>query len=846
MRFADRIVASSIALLLASNAWAAPPTPSGAHPRLFMSPAEVSAYSAAAAQQGTAAHELVRQCDNTFDEPTYYDDRGGADGDNWPGSAMRCAFAYKATNDAKYLTQAIKYWRAALDDDQVIGDKLGCVAGVNTNWQAWNGDPPAPPVILTVTHDTGYPIRWYGPDIALVYDWLNGAPGVDAGLLAQTRTCLGAWVDWYADRGYHHDEAGANYNAGFVISQALAGVAIGTDGGADGHLWANTVDQLFPDLMVGQGLSNANGKIGEDAGVLVGGDWAEGWQYGPLSVLEYAVAARALEENGAPQPEMNAWANSLATRYIYATVPDRSGGWVGGDFDDEGVYTSPSTNALDAVLAAKSSDEAAAFAAFMKQAQDPGGGVYFYNALAETRVVTPVDFTAQNPARWYVARGTRALFARSDWTPNAFWSVFSSAPSVISDHMHYSASNFVLTRGADHLVVDPSLYGEPSTLATNAVSADSSVFQGDYGMTQTPWSEAELVWARGTDDGVYAARSDFAKAFNFADVPSDIPYAHREWVMLPEGEIVTIDRVHTADAAHNMYIRFHTNTGGSGGLTLAGSDATGTVGASKVVIHGVALSGGTPEIRQPEVGECSLSCSFPCGGCDAARFPVDEYAVDVPGPQALAIHVIDALGASEAPAIVQSMNDDAIDPAPKTNGGVIGAAVFRSTKQSYVVASSGPDGATSDPMKYAIPGDGASRHIVYDAPEDAAGESIVTGAAEGGRCVITITKGAGFAGRPLLFKVASSADGCKATPDTAVDPGMPPATGGAGGMGAMGGMGGGGGAGADGGDSGCGCRVDGGSGDGAPVEGSALAMVALAGLAALRRARSSRRSRPKS
>ena len=35
--------------------------------------------------------------------------------------------------------------------------------------------PPAPPVILTVTHDTGYPMRWYGPDVALTYDWLYNA-----------------------------------------------------------------------------------------------------------------------------------------------------------------------------------------------------------------------------------------------------------------------------------------------------------------------------------------------------------------------------------------------------------------------------------------------------------------------------------------------------------------------------------------------------------------------------------------------------------------------------------------------------------------------------------------------
>src|SRR5262249_25463718 len=171
---------------------------------------------------------------------------------------------------------------------------------------------------------------------------------------------------------------------------------------------------------------------------------------------------------------------------------------------------------------------------------------------------------------------------------------------------------------------------------------------GDYAMTQTPWSQAELVWARGTDDAVYAARSDFAKAFNYSSTPSDIPYAHREWVMLPEGEIVTIDRVKTADAAHAMYVGFHTNTGG-GNLKLSGNVAAGDAGGSSLAIHAVLLSSGTPQVTQPEMGNCSVSCSFPCGLCDATRFPVDKYSVKVPGPWAVAVHAIDALPKGGAP-----------------------------------------------------------------------------------------------------------------------------------------------------------------------------------------------------
>src|SRR5262249_52554559 len=137
--------------------------------------------------------------------------------------------------------------------------------------------------------------------------------------------------------------------------------------------------------------------------------------------------------------------------YVYATLPDRSGQWVGGDFDDESVYAPPNVNELDAVLAGPSSDTAAGYAAFMKQAQMLDGGDYFYNALAELRSAAPASYPAQPPApsRWYLARGTRALYARTSWDEKAFWAVFSSAPAVVSDHQHYAAGNFVLTRGPD-------------------------------------------------------------------------------------------------------------------------------------------------------------------------------------------------------------------------------------------------------------------------------------------------------------------------------------------------------------------------------------------------------------
>jgi hypothetical protein len=804
MRSFVALVGSGVlgAIVSASGIAAAdPPTPSAAHPRLFMSAAQLAAYRANAGKQGTAAAGLVAQCQDTIDNPSSYSTRGGSDGNYWPQSAVACAFAYVATNDSKYLTQALKYWHASLNDDQTIGDGAGCVQGVSTDWQTWakGGDNgSAPPVLLTVTHDTGYPIRWYGPDIALAYDWLYGAQGVDSALQAQTRTCLTNWIDYYTGYGYHQDEAGANYNAGYVVAKALAAVAIGNDGGADGHLWTQVIDQDFGKLLMGTGLSGMTGNVGTPAGVMVGGDWGEGWQYGALSVLEYAASARALEDYGASLPPMETWTSSLVLRNLYATTPSGAFSFCGdGDCDITTPNKPLEPNELDAVLVGPSSDQAASWALAAKQSEALQAGSFVYNAIGEARAVTPQGYTSQSPAPspFYLARGTRQLYARSGWDAGATWGVFMSEPQLNGDHQHFDASNFVLSRGADDLVVDPTPYGNESSWESNAVTADSSVVTGDYAPSQTPWSQADLPWARGTADATYGARSDFAHAFDFDGTPSDITYAHREWTMLPEGEVVTIDRVHTSDSSRNMYVQFHTNTGG-GGLTLSNGVATGTVGGSKVAIHAVLLSGGKPAVKQPTDCSsnssdacCALSCNYPCGSCSVGRFATDEYQVTVPGPWAVAVHVIDALGSSDSPVTVASLNDSTVDPSG-ANTGVIGASIARGGKQSYVVASSGTDGAVSSgTLTYGTPGAASARHVVYDAPEASDGSSSVMAAAQSGRCVVTISAGSGkgLTGHPLMFDVGTASGGCVVTDATSSSPGNPPGGGSGSGSGSSGG-----------------------------------------------------------
>ena len=750
---------------VAAAAWADPPVPSQAHPRLFMSPADLAGYAAALKSPASAAHLLVDECQRTIDHPSEFAARGGADGDYWSTATVACAFAFRVTGQDRYLGQALEYWRVSLNDDQTVGDGLGCTPQqARKDWRgSWNGEQPAPPALLTVTHDTWYPIRWFGPAVALAYDWLYDQ--ADEGLRAQTRACLTGWLDGYSRFGYERDKAGANYHAGFVIAKTLGAIAIGTDGGADGHLWREAVDEMFARQLVGAGLAGRIGGLDTRAGLLVGGDWGS-WQYGPLSVLELAVATRAVEEHGAREPEMDDWLRTVMLRTLYGTLPQGDVQFTGnGDYEGEApyaIYPELSVNQLDAVLVGKTPDDAAAWAWAARQGHkldEPR----FYNALAELRRVAPKDYRAERPppSLWYVARGTGNMYVRTSWDKDALWAVFMSGTAK-ADHAHLAASNFVLSRGGDHLIVDSSNYGQYGTLGTNAVSADSGAPR-DYATTQCPWGLPSLPWARGTTDHVFAARSDFARSFGFDGAPSPIAYARRDWVLLPEGEVVTIDRVRLAKSRH-MYLDFHANTGGTLAFDPAGV-AIGVVGNSRLAIHRVRLSGGTPKITHATKSDCPGDCSYPCGKCTAARFPVDIYSVAVPGPSALGIHVFDALGKDEAPAKVGSLND-APFAAAHDNDDIIGAAILRGPRPSYVVASSRAADGPVTRLTYGVPGDTPSRHVVFDAPDARDGTSRVTARPHAGRCAITIEAGAGggVAGRPLIFDLGSAADGCKLTP----------------------------------------------------------------------------------
>src|SRR5262249_26337366 len=154
------------------------------------------------------------------------------------------------------------------------------------------------------------------------------------------------------------------------------------------------------------------------------------------------------------------------------------------------------------------------------------------------------------------------------------------------DHEHNDAGNFVLTRGADDLVVDPSPYGTLSTLTSNAPAVDSNAVPDGYSPSQGNWGKTtRFDWTRQSGSGVAVARCDFADQFRLDDYPSDVEVALRDFVLVPDdgaaGEVVLVDRVVTGDAARGLHLRVRT----PGALSLAGDRANAALGASALSVE---------------------------------------------------------------------------------------------------------------------------------------------------------------------------------------------------------------------------------------------------------------------
>ena len=196
---------------------------------------------------------------------------------------------------------------------------------------------------------------------------------------------------------------------------------------------------------------------------------------------------------------------------------------------------------------------------------------------------------------------TGTLFARTRWDDRAIWFVASVPHGLDVDHRHPDAGNFVLSRGKDDVIVDPSPYGTP--VDADRQRADHRVgphFRATTSPSQGVWSTATAWdWTTQTRSGVVAVRCDYADQLQVPGPASDVPEALRDLVLLPsatarDAALVVVDRARTGGGERAMYLRFRVR----GELALDGDSRPRRVGATKLAIATVARSAGQPCARR--------------------------------------------------------------------------------------------------------------------------------------------------------------------------------------------------------------------------------------------------------
>jgi hypothetical protein len=704
------VAAATLAVLASATVGRADPT--GPHPRILLDPSLRAAWRG----QADAAHGPVKGaialCEDARTTPEH--EHALYQGAEWAKVLQACLVAYAATDSKDDAATALRYFQALLDDLDTVGDHRGGATAAR--------------------RDDGYAIRNLGPWTALAYDWLHDAPGMTPELRARARARWKAWLAWYSEHGYRAHNAATNYHAGYVIAATMIAIAEAGEAGDDSAaLWRDVSETMWKKEIAG---------VLADGAPLDGGDWPEGWQYGPLSVAEYSLGARVMKRAGVDVPGVQRWLGALLERHVHALSPG-GGVYAGGDTEAETPNLGPSVLTLDAVALGDATPDDRRWARGELSRLGLADADYLlYDALAGVGD-RPVQPPRAKWPTWYVTTGTGTLFARTRWDDHAVWFVTTCHGGIEVDHRHLDAGNFVLSRGKDDVIVDPSPYGSQSTLTGNAPTVASAQLPKEYIPSQAPWGQkTRFDFATQRASGVVVARCDYADVYTFQEHKSDVPDALRSLVLLPDHDgtsavLVVVDRADTGDPGRGINLRFRAN----GHLALAGTNATATIGGTKLAITGL---DDKPVIGAPSAKDCFAPGTVR-GTCDAARFPVTDYRVTLPGPRPFAVHAISVTDGKGAAPTLAALSGDGWQGVRV--GGVRDAVVVWRTSKGE--------------LAYKAPAATAMTHVVMDAP-DQGGMVSIAAHRDGDACAVQVTPGGSLPARPLVVTLDAQ---CNVTSD---------------------------------------------------------------------------------
>ncbi len=349
-------------------------------------------------------------------------------------------------------------------------------------------------------------------------------------------------------------------------------------------------------------------------------------------------------------------------------------------------------------------------------------------------------------------RSSRARTGRS----HAIWFVAACAQTSSLDHRSPNAGNFVLSRGAADLIVDPSPYGSLSTLTGNAPTVVSKHLPPNYIPSQGAWGE-DVAWRWVTKDPERRRRGALRlqpTAYRFQDTKTDVPEALRDFVLLlqPRRPRRVAGRARSRDHRRGRSQDVPAVPRAGRARDRPGRHRHGD--DQERAPHDQRRTGAHRGRPDPAQG-LHFKAGTTRGNCDAARFPVTDYRVELAGPRPHAVHVIEATGAQSDQSAKGAATSTAI-----SGDGWTGVRI-QGTRDAVVVWPNQPNGGL---VTYRAPRAAAVTHVVQvDAPA-IAGKATITAKPDGDACVVTVVAGgAALSATPVLVTLD---DGCAIAADS--------------------------------------------------------------------------------
>jgi Heparinase II/III-like protein len=447
--------------------------------RIVLDAARIAALRRAAEDDTPEWRAVSARCDEAVADEI----ASGYQGFDWADAVANLSLCWHATGKARYREAASKYVKALLDDRLRVGDGQG-------------GE-------TVVRHDSGYGIRTFAVYSALGYDWLRGAPEMDASLRSRIEKRLGQWLAWYDEHGYLRHEPFANYYWGYLTALSFAGLAFAGESSAGDAWLAKARHELSRDV-----LPAFRDRLAD-------GGWPEGWQYGEYTTLEIALVAEAFETGaGIDVAKQMPWLGREVTHHVHALLPDRRSVYDGGSWGEHPAK--PSALALWAlgIVLDGVDDARAAEARWMVHHELPplGREQAWVALLASRPGATQRDPTSGAATSLHLA-GQGLSFMRSDWSRGAVWASFQAGPFLAEDHQDADQGHFELWRGSDALLVDGGDYEGSATVNHNALLVDDGGAHMNYTPNQGVWGN-DVKTTRFADDGaVVVVAADLTGAY---------------------------------------------------------------------------------------------------------------------------------------------------------------------------------------------------------------------------------------------------------------------------------------------------------------------------------------------